>query len=415
MGSLAVIIRSVAFFTFVVLTPELLSAQEVTCKCEPVQCKPCEISVEQPTFYTAKCGPKNSKIKSCARVTCEPVTDQKQCLAELAAGKDPIELQAKTEAAARPRAVAFVAEPVGTVSHVSGVAKLIRVGGGEEQAKFNQPVFEGDVVETSTDGKVRVAFKDQNVLNVAPDSRVTIETQQSDAKVGRRKTLLSLMYGKIRTKVNKNNTYDGASNTFQVRTKSAVAGVRGTDFVTSFTPGDKRWITEVKTLEGLVEFGGDSRTDRVEVRGGEAASFIITGPPAGDLSNAQLRSFIEKGILSGVRKMHDEEMQNLDQLMDFSGIENKEANLILLPRAPAAATFEPVCNEPKADLKWCSFACEGNPAGQSKCNTSLPGVRCVRRICNANGRWAEPTSLPKSAWSACNANGIAVRESCGDY
>src|SRR3954463_13731562 len=55
---------------------------EVSCTCEDQNCKACEIETNL-TFYTAKCGPKNSKVKSCKRPTCEPVENTKQCLAEL--------------------------------------------------------------------------------------------------------------------------------------------------------------------------------------------------------------------------------------------------------------------------------------------------------------------------------------------
>ncbi|MCM2280995.1 MAG: FecR domain-containing protein [Bdellovibrionaceae bacterium] len=400
--------------------PVLAAAEEVSCKCEQAQCKPCEVAIEQPTFYTAKCGPGNSKIKSCARVTCEPVPEQKKCLAELA-NQSPAEraLAAKAEApTGSSKGAALSVEAVGVIGFARGEAKLIRIGGAEQIAQLQQPVFEGDVIETGADGQVGVVFKDDNKLNVTPHSRVTVEKQTSGAKGGPRRTLLNLMYGKIRTKVNKKNSYDGANNTFQVRTKTAVAGVRGTDFVTTFTPSEKNWITEIKTFEGHVEFGGDSRSDHVDVRQGEAASFIIAAPASGEVSGAQLRSYIDKGVLSEVRRMIEKESEKLDQDTDFETVEGAEASLRprLPSREPAAATpFEPVCNEPAGDLKWCSYTCEGNPAGESQCNTRLPGVRCVRRICNANGRWAEPTTLPKKAWSACEPTGVSARRDCGEY
>jgi hypothetical protein len=59
------------------------------------------------------------------------------------------------------------------------------------------------------------------------------------------------MYGKIRAKVEQK--YDDETNKFQVKTKSAVAGVRGTDFFTSYTPSNNQ--TKVVTFEGSVRFG----------------------------------------------------------------------------------------------------------------------------------------------------------------
>lgn len=403
------------------------AAAEVSCQCEAAQCKPCEVAIEQPTFYTAKCGPGHSKIKSCARVTCEPVPDQKQCLADLkvqgeavpqsasGAGSDRLGVSGSSGPAVRK--VAVSADPVGTVNAVVGDAKVARAGGGEDVVRTEQAVYEGDTLTTGSGGRIRVVFKDDNVLNVPPDSRVVIEAYSADAKSARRKTLLNLMYGKVRAKVSKANKYDGAHNTFQVRTKAAVAGVRGTDFVTSFTPGEKAWITEVKTFEGHVEFGGEARAERVHIREGEAASFIVVAPPtAGEVSAQQLRALIDAGTLSETRKMKPEEMEILDHSTSTGELGPREASLrpVRGGREPASV-FDAVCSEPLGDLNWCSFTCEGQTKGGKTCETARPGVRCVRRICNANGQWAEPTVLPKSAWSSCEPAGIVVRQDCGDY
>ncbi len=378
-----------------------------------MRCKPCEVALEHPTFYTAKCGPNHAKVKSCARATCEPVSDQKRCLAGLQSDGEGKSAPGKASDAVRFGGGALAAEPVGTISGVVGSAKLIRVSGGVEPAHFDKKVFDGDAVETAAGGKVRVELNDRSVLTIAPDSRVAVETRASGDRAGRRRTLLNLMYGRVRAKVDKANKRDGTGSAFQVRTKSAVAGVRGTDFVTSFALGEGSWVTEVKTLEGHVEFGGESRADRADVRAGEAASFIIHAPPMVDA--ARLRGCIDNGILSEVRKMEAGEIERLKRATGFQILEGRDASLPSsdLGRSPAGLQSDVVCSEPEADFNWCSFTCEGNPARQSRCDTRLPGVRCVRRICNANGRWAERTVLPKSAWSSCDPKGVVVRRDCG--
>jgi hypothetical protein len=223
--------------------------------------------------------------------------------------------------------------------------------------------------------------------------------------------MLTLMYGKLRAQVNKDNKYDGKDNSFNIRTKAAVAGVRGTDFVTTFYPGEKSWLSEVYTFEGKVEFGGDAQEQKVLVPGGQTASFAISSPPPGEVTDMQLKSYIQKGALSEVRDMKEQEIEKLDFATDFKAAQAKPAE-----KPVQQAAVDAICSEPKGDFGQCSFTCEGsNPSGDSKCRTDLLNVRCVRRVCNANGQWAEATALPRTYGSFCQPERAIVRKDCSQY
>jgi hypothetical protein len=383
------------------------TTDEISCACEDLSCKPCEIETNL-TFYTSKCGPNGSKVKSCKRPTCNPVENTSQCIADLERNSKQKENVAKEDAKTEAPVVAAI--PIGAITNSSGQAKIVRAGGAREVAKMNVEVYEGDSIQTEGDGKVRVQLKDKNVLNVASNSNVIIEQQLNDIASGKHKTMLNLMYGKLRAQVNKDNKYDGKDNTFNVKTKAAVAGVRGTDFITSFNPGDKAWTSEVYTFEGRVEFGGDSQEQKVAVTGGQTASFTIDTPAGDEVTDMQLRDYIRKGMLSNVRQMNDTEKNQLDVATDFKSAQaTKSAQPIEVAKA---SDPDSICTEPRGDYKSCSFTCEGNPASESKCRTDMKAVACVRRICNAAGKWASPMAMPKRYGTLCESGHAVVRRDC---
>ena len=120
---------------------------------------------------------------------------------------------------------------------------------------------------------------DGNVLNINPVSSMKIEAY-SGGDGGKKKVLLNVMYGKMRATVNQK--YDGKSESFQVKTKSAVAGVRGTDFLTGYEPKTNKM--SVVTFEGNVEVGkpgpGGSITGSVMVGAGQKTEASPGQPPA---------------------------------------------------------------------------------------------------------------------------------------
>lgn len=382
-------------------------AAEVSCVCEELTCKECETQTNL-TFYTSKCGSNNSRVKSCKRPTCVAVPNQKQCLADLKS-KDPAVIAAQEEAKRKLAAEAEASKteapaPIGSISNLFGIAKLSRLAGSKVNAEVNLNVFEGDEIETEKTGKVRVAFHDGNVLNIAPETKVTIEKHSREG--GRRKTLLNLMYGKMRSQVNKNNKYDDQTSYFRVKTKSAVAGVRGTDFVTTFIPGDKNWITKVQTLEGKVRFGGegpsenqDARPKEVvghdEIKEGYWAAFSIPAPKGDNITDLQLNSYIQKGTLSKPELIKKSDLEELDKATDYKNLA-ADSNGKEITRS--VASVEALCRAPEGEFGNCSYTCEGEGCSE-----------CMRRSCNAGGAWGLPTKIERSY---CDPSRAVVRSKC---
>jgi len=118
-----------------------------------------------------------------------------------------------------------------------------------EIAKVGKKVFPGDTISTGPDSRAKVVMSDKNVLNISPDSQIVIEKYTNN---GQDKNVeLKVEYGKIRASVEQK--YDGEKSKFNVKTPSAVAGVRGTDFLTSYDRGSKK--SEIITFTGTVAVG----------------------------------------------------------------------------------------------------------------------------------------------------------------
>lgn len=126
---------------------------------------------------------------------------------------------------------------------------------GAVPAKVNSKIQSGESVITN-EGRAKIVMTDRNVIVVMPNSRLKIERYSNTPED--KNVTLNLVEGTIRTDVEQN--YDDENSMFEVRTPTATVGVRGTQFITSYTKdGD---ATEVTTLRGRVRFK-DGKTDRM--------------------------------------------------------------------------------------------------------------------------------------------------------
>lgn len=405
----------------------------VTCECLASSCAPCEVETGL-TFYSAKCGVNMERVKSCKKPTCVAVENQKQCLALLGAknsdvaGVTPADSRnpASTQNAAQSssqNAVTLSQVVAGEIGNLEGAARLIRLTGPTEAPRVGLVVYNGDTIETKLNGKVLVHLKDGSEMTIAANSRVRIEQVLVNEKSGTRKVALDLMLGKVRSRVVKK--YEG-ENSYTVKTKTAVAGVRGTDFVASFEPGDKEWVSEIRTLEGLVHFdrarpAQAARADLlapsqgIEVPVGTYASLTI-GPPSRVDDEAEFFKSINDGSMSPVIKMNDDDVQSIKAATEFAAADSawNEKNSSRKAASSENASADHICSAPHGKFNQCSFTCEGNPNGEKRCRTDLEGVSCVRRLCRANGVWTEPARLPASESTRCQATKSVVTD-CGGY
>ena len=127
-------------------------------------------------------------------------------------------------------------------------------------AKVGLKVYPGDSILAGADSRAKIVMSDKNIFNVSPDSKFKIEAYENSGE--KKNVSLNLLYGKIRSTVNEK--YEG-ENKFRIKTPTAVAGVRGTDFLTSFS--------QLTNTSKVVTFGG-----KVEVGSGIGPNGVIMNP-----------------------------------------------------------------------------------------------------------------------------------------
>lgn len=170
------------------------------------------------------------------------------------------------------------AEAVARITKAQGNIRILKPGMESAPAKLEQPVSEGDILVTETDSKAEITFADRSVIRLAPESKIEITKYLLEN--GQRKSgVLKLFTGKMRAIVSKAVQVAGVSfsdgQNFQVRTPTAVAGVKGTDFFVFYIDG----ITGVVVNQGLVDTYNISLPGHVVSVSAGSSAFINPNEP----------------------------------------------------------------------------------------------------------------------------------------
>lgn len=188
----------------------------------------------------------------------------------------------------------FAAEH-GLVMVVKGIVKIESPGSLMTEAKVNSKVHVGDTIITENDSRAKIVMlADRNIINISPNTKLKIEKYTNS--VADKNVKLNLIDGKVRAKVGEK--YDNKNSKFEIRTATAVAGVRGTEFITSYNFLTK--VTEVITMNGKVSFQSISNSGI----GSQVEPVIIE---KGEKSQIK-----EDGIVAPPIKVPEKEMKQID-------------------------------------------------------------------------------------------------------
>ena len=125
-----------------------------------------------------------------------------------------------------------IAADVGQIKTAKGKVLVVR-NGQEMAAAVGTPLQQSDRIVTKADGSAGIAFKDNSLLSLGPDSSLDIsrfsfgEQGQADAlEATLNRGTLSAVSGKIVART---------PEAMQIRTPTTVLGVRGTEFFVKVT------------------------------------------------------------------------------------------------------------------------------------------------------------------------------------
>jgi hypothetical protein len=189
-------------------------------------------------------------------------------------------------------AAAARAQEVGTIAALEGTGEIAR-GSTRLAAALGAAVHQGDELRTGNPGRVRIVFQDDSVLTVSDGSRVVVDEQVFNPSQGRSRSLFGLLQGKVSAVVSEYYHQPGSS--YQIKTATAVAGVRGTEFVVVYDPRTQQ--TDVAGVNGYVEVrslferGGSG----VMITAGELSTVARNAIPSAPqrLSKPMFRQYME--------------------------------------------------------------------------------------------------------------------------
>ncbi|MBL28017.1 MAG: hypothetical protein CMM50_10775, partial [Rhodospirillaceae bacterium] len=128
--------------------------------------------------------------------------------------------------------VALGGEPIGTVDSVTGQVTAQRVDGTVVTLTVGDPVFQGDVLETTADGEITLIFLDNSEFSMSESARMVLDELIYDPDSGDGSAQFSVLQGVfafVSGEVAANNP--GATT---IETPVATIGIRGTSLVFSY-------------------------------------------------------------------------------------------------------------------------------------------------------------------------------------
>jgi len=152
-------------------------------------------------------------------------------------------------------------EPVGSGPHVKFNGLYYKI----KKAKIGRRIKLKQVVKTGINSQIKLSFPDGDTFFVGPATAYSLDVDKSK-KAKKNSKVMDLLYGKVRAVISKK----GALKSLKIKTKTSVAGVRGTDFHMAYFPSDEQ--TSLSVLRGKVAFNSKaSKAPPVEIKSGVTA------------------------------------------------------------------------------------------------------------------------------------------------
>ena len=137
---------------------------------------------------------------------------------------------------------------VGEVQQLSGKVYVVHRGKTVAyQLKEGFFLFDGDTLVTSKRSRVNAVMQDRSLFAMAPNTKVVIDKSYYREEKKERSTTMGLLFGQVRFLVKKL----GTKPNFEVRTPTAVVGVRGSDFAMVVGPIEEEVQSSLDRILGF--------------------------------------------------------------------------------------------------------------------------------------------------------------------
>ena len=224
------------------------------------------------------------------------------------------------------------ADKAGQVVSVAGkvlVRNIDNPSGPIQMLKTNDLITTGTVINTSSSASVKILMTDRTILDLGPSTLFKVD----DYVLGKgsdRTVKMSMDYGKVRASVNQPIGENGA---FQIKTKSATMGVRGTEFIVDAGPpiaikSQPSNNNGAPTVQGrdLAAVSGPAPTQITVVHGVVAVSSSSSGGGGGQKETARLTAgsqMMTSSVLAETPKISTLSVQEVSAVKSEAKLEDR--------------------------------------------------------------------------------------------
>lgn len=177
-------------------------------------------------------------------------------------------------------------------------------------------LLNGMVLETGKDGKVDLQFQTGTQLRVGPSSKIKLENASILSGENFSQTLIRIDSGSLYAKVNK--LEKGSS--MALVTPTAIASVRGTDFLTKVEQGESTVLVE----DGAVAVSDEQSTSQEVVEGGNKANVDGEDVNVEPLTEDDKKELQEYG--SNIQGITEQGRQQIESIMQT--FEDQKAEIL---------------------------------------------------------------------------------------
>lgn len=264
-----------------------------------------------------------------------------------------------------------------SVAQVFGKVYNTRNPGKPVLIKNHEVLHEKALIETDKNSKVRIDLDNFASLIVFENSKVQIPV----ITWGEGEILdIHLLAGKLRYNCEKDCVRT-------IHTDLSREVFTNGEYLLEYRPESP--FVELTVLHGILDFGGLEAEDSITVDAGKKVVFQGLKENNEVAYDVLLKGRkVARGKLQPVVVIKPEDLKKLDE-------ETAIKKIVVIPEAKRRAkrTEKQICDQPFGELNQCAWVCEGKLRRLKKCDLSKPGIRCVRRRCNANGQWEDPLEL----------------------
>ena len=163
------------------------------------------------------------------------------------------------------------AEPVGAVVAWTGDVSILRENEAKKtQVKAMEPLYASDTVLTGVNSRAKILMKDDSIISLGQNSSAKVKGYAYEIKNDLRSAVFRVISGNARVVVG--SFFRGKGSFFRIETRTAVVGVKGTDFIVASNGKG----TEIITVGGEVYTANISPSIQGEVTVPAGHTSIVT-------------------------------------------------------------------------------------------------------------------------------------------